>query len=271
MNIHRVAPGESLSSIAKKYGLKSWQELYNHPDNATLRKNRPDPNRIAVGDQVSIPVSGLALTEAMVAIYAWQGKKPTRGFELCAKTISSTFSQGKSIVRHTRSKVEFLSLCGELAKSYRISAFHVYSHFGMDGPIFSDGQFLVSEMNESILPVMNWTENACATFYGCNAGLSPWIIAFMAGQKTRVRGSAGFSLFSKRANQFYPFDGDPDSTPCYLDCFPGMTDLLVAKFGNTRPENFLEDVWRKAVTLPDWIQGRSKHLPPRPMREFHPQ
>lgn len=271
MAIHKVLPGETLSVIAKKYGFQTWQELYNHPDNAMLRKLRPDPNRIAVGDQISIPAKAATLPETMVAVYAWQGKKPTRGFELCAKTISSTFPNGQSILRETRSKAEFLSLCKELAKSYRVSAFHVYSHFGMDGPIFSDGQFLVSEMNDSVLPVMNWTDNACAHFYGCNAGLSPWIIAFMGGQKVRVRGSAGFSLFSKQANRFYPFDGDPNSTPCYLDCFPGMTDLLIAKFGYTSPDNFLEDLWRKAVILPDWSQARSKHLPPRPMREFWPK
>ena len=55
MAIHRVLPGETLSLIAKKYGLRSWQDIYNHPDNAMLRKNRPDPNRIMVGDQVVIP------------------------------------------------------------------------------------------------------------------------------------------------------------------------------------------------------------------------
>jgi hypothetical protein len=85
-----------------------------------------------------------------------------------------------------------------------------------------------------------------------------------------VKGSAGYSLFSQRRHEFYPFDGDPDHIPCYLDNYPGMQDLLIQKFGYSRPDNFLEEWYRKARTLPEWHAARSKHLPPRPMRTISP-
>jgi len=55
MSTHVVKPGDTLAAIAKKYGLKSWQELYNHPTNAAFRAKRPNPNQISVGDQIVIP------------------------------------------------------------------------------------------------------------------------------------------------------------------------------------------------------------------------
>lgn len=55
MTIHVVKSGETLSGIAKKFGLKSWQELYNHPSNSAFRAKRPNPNLIYPGDQVLIP------------------------------------------------------------------------------------------------------------------------------------------------------------------------------------------------------------------------
>jgi LysM domain len=50
--------GDSLSSIARRHGIKSWRELYNHPDNAGLRSKRPNPNVIFPGDVVIIPQKG---------------------------------------------------------------------------------------------------------------------------------------------------------------------------------------------------------------------
>jgi len=39
--IHVVQQGECFSSIAARYGMKSWKELYEHPDNAELAKKWP--------------------------------------------------------------------------------------------------------------------------------------------------------------------------------------------------------------------------------------
>ncbi len=60
MPVHTVKPGETLSAIAAKYKVRSWQDIYSHPSNAALRAKRPNPNLIAVGDQVNIPTAGPA-------------------------------------------------------------------------------------------------------------------------------------------------------------------------------------------------------------------
>jgi len=55
---HVIKQGECLSSLAGLFGLRSWQDLYDHPDNAELKKNRPNPNVVAPGDVVIVPDPG---------------------------------------------------------------------------------------------------------------------------------------------------------------------------------------------------------------------
>jgi hypothetical protein len=38
---HVVKQGESLASIAKKYGFTDWWAIYNHPSNADFKRKRP--------------------------------------------------------------------------------------------------------------------------------------------------------------------------------------------------------------------------------------
>lgn len=52
---HQVRQGECLSSIAARYGFADWKAIYEHADNAELRKKRPNPNVIHPGDRVTIP------------------------------------------------------------------------------------------------------------------------------------------------------------------------------------------------------------------------
>jgi N-acetylmuramoyl-L-alanine amidase len=52
--IHVVQQGDCLSSIAARYGVKGWRDLYEHPDNEELRKKRPNPNVLLPGDEVVV-------------------------------------------------------------------------------------------------------------------------------------------------------------------------------------------------------------------------
>lgn len=52
---HPVGPGECLASIAHRYGFGDPLALWNHPDNETLRKKRPDPHCLLPGDVLVIP------------------------------------------------------------------------------------------------------------------------------------------------------------------------------------------------------------------------
>jgi hypothetical protein len=52
---HIVEQGEYLSLIAKKYGFSTYRTLWNHPENADLKKLRKNPNILFPGDRVFIP------------------------------------------------------------------------------------------------------------------------------------------------------------------------------------------------------------------------
>jgi hypothetical protein len=55
--MHTVKRGETLSSIASKYGLSRWEEIYHHPANADFRQKRRNPNLLFPGDVVFVPDS----------------------------------------------------------------------------------------------------------------------------------------------------------------------------------------------------------------------
>jgi hypothetical protein len=50
-----VKDGDTLAKIARKCGLKTWQELYYSPDNTSFRTKRANPNLIYPGDTLMIP------------------------------------------------------------------------------------------------------------------------------------------------------------------------------------------------------------------------
>ena len=53
---HVVRPGEWVGSIALAYGFADWEtEVWNHGNNAELKKNRADPHVLAPGDELFIP------------------------------------------------------------------------------------------------------------------------------------------------------------------------------------------------------------------------
>ena len=52
---HEVTQGESLPSIAAQYGWHDWKPIYDHADNAELKRKRPNPNHLYPGDKVVIP------------------------------------------------------------------------------------------------------------------------------------------------------------------------------------------------------------------------
>jgi hypothetical protein len=269
-NLSKLAPGTAPLAADGKVGPKTIAAIEDF-QRRVVKMTRPD-GRVDPDGKTFRALTGdtAARSRVSVAVAGWTGKEITRGFELCARTVASTFSGGQSVVVTAARKQDFLDLFNQLATQGDLNEFHMYSHSGMDGPIFSDGQFFPAELNKGALPALTWVPGATAHFYGCNAGLSPWVVSFAVSQQVTVKGSAGFSLFSQMRNEFYPFDDDPDRTPCYLDNYPGMEDLLVKNFGYSKASNIFESWWRKAKTYPEWKEARSKHLPPRPMRVIKP-
>lgn len=56
--VHKVEPGECLSSIAMAYGFTDWRKIWMDPQNAGLRQQRKNPSVLLPGDQVFIPDRG---------------------------------------------------------------------------------------------------------------------------------------------------------------------------------------------------------------------
>jgi hypothetical protein len=55
MPYHTVAQGECFVSLAHTYGFGDACILYDHPNNADLKRRRPNPNVLLPGDQVYVP------------------------------------------------------------------------------------------------------------------------------------------------------------------------------------------------------------------------
>ncbi len=53
--VHTVQQGECFTVIARKYGFADFRTIYDHPQNAELKRKRPDPNLLYPGDQIVIP------------------------------------------------------------------------------------------------------------------------------------------------------------------------------------------------------------------------
>jgi hypothetical protein len=49
-----IKSGECISSIAVREGIK-WKEIWEHPDNDTLKRTREHPNILLPGDKVTVP------------------------------------------------------------------------------------------------------------------------------------------------------------------------------------------------------------------------
>ncbi|MHC4399783.1 MAG: LysM peptidoglycan-binding domain-containing protein [Planctomycetota bacterium] len=60
--VYVVRRGDTLTRIARDHGFDSWRTIYNHPDNAAFRRQRPNPDLIYPGDRIVIPDVVTAVT-----------------------------------------------------------------------------------------------------------------------------------------------------------------------------------------------------------------
>jgi LysM domain len=52
---HTVKQGDTLARIARRYGLRSWKQVWDAPENEALRKKRKSPHVLHPGDRVAVP------------------------------------------------------------------------------------------------------------------------------------------------------------------------------------------------------------------------
>ncbi len=54
MPMYTVKPGDYLVKIANEHGIANWKTIWDHPNNAELRKKRKSPDVLFPGDQVYV-------------------------------------------------------------------------------------------------------------------------------------------------------------------------------------------------------------------------
>src|SRR4051812_39592115 len=106
---YAIQQGESLITIAHKFGFLNYKTIYNHPKNADFRKLRPNPNLIHPGDPLYIP-----------------DKAPKK--EKCATGKGHTFVVGRDI---RRIELKILDIDGEPLKKTPYRLF-------LDGNLFTE-------------------------------------------------------------------------------------------------------------------------------------
>ncbi|HVK70297.1 MAG TPA: peptidoglycan-binding protein [Polyangium sp.] len=84
MPIHVVQQGECLSKIAARYGFGDYRVLYDHPDNAELKKKRVNPNVLEPGDRIVIPDKDLKVEEGLATgkLHRFRVRRPRKELRL---------------------------------------------------------------------------------------------------------------------------------------------------------------------------------------------
>jgi len=96
MPYHTIAQGETLFALAAANGLKSWKEILDAPENAELKKIRPDPGILLPGDRVFIPNRVLKQAPSAIdATHTFKVATPKAWLRLAIRDADGTALAGK--------------------------------------------------------------------------------------------------------------------------------------------------------------------------------
>lgn len=98
MPVHNVVQGETIISIADKYGV-SWETVWNAGENARLKQEREDPSILFPGDQVVIPeTTPGSVAAAMGGRHRYRLKKQTALFRVKVEDAAGQPLPGKKFL-----------------------------------------------------------------------------------------------------------------------------------------------------------------------------
>jgi len=82
---YTVKEGETFGQIALQHGFTDWSALYDHPDNAHFKEQRPDPRLVYPGDEIVIPekvTKTEPVQENVLNVFVVSGAKPYLNLKL---------------------------------------------------------------------------------------------------------------------------------------------------------------------------------------------
>lgn len=96
MPYHVVKQGETLMAIAAKNGLESWKAIHDAPENAELKKSRPQPGALKAGDRWFVPSRELKHKPAAVdAKHPFKVSRPKAFLRLAVRDADGAPLAGK--------------------------------------------------------------------------------------------------------------------------------------------------------------------------------
>ncbi|MFT7681532.1 MAG: hypothetical protein ACI935_000999 [Moritella dasanensis] len=81
-SVYTIVSGDNLTKIARRFGFRNYQTIYDHELNANFKELRPNPNFIQVGDEIVIPnkvMKTVSSSEGTVQVYRLKKEKLIRG------------------------------------------------------------------------------------------------------------------------------------------------------------------------------------------------
>lgn len=115
---YTVQAGDTLPGIAFDHGFRSWETIYDHPQNETLRRQRPNPGELYVGDQIYIPDK----QAKTVQIEAFgPNDDPTKKYIFTLKTLKthiSLYLEDEEGDPYTNADYEVKVTVGDVEESY---------------------------------------------------------------------------------------------------------------------------------------------------------
>lgn len=172
--IHTVKDGEHLSGIAAKYGFSSYKTIWEHPENAELKKERKNPNILNPGDKLFIPEKEVK-EESRSVDAKHRFEADTELLVLRVKVLD--------LMERPRSEPCTLS-----TNSGAFPMFEVNDHI-LAGTISSD-----AETGELFFPLQDQSDVKIPVFIG---GLNP--ITEATGQQQRLNNLGYFAGFDERS------------------------------------------------------------------------
>jgi hypothetical protein len=172
--IHIVKDGEHLPGIAAMYGFSSYKSVWEHPENAELKKERKNPNILNPGDKVFIPDKEIK-----------EETRPADAKHLFEADTELLVLRVKVLDLLDRPRGEPCTLSTDSAN---FSLFEVNDHI-LAGTISSD-----AEKGELFFPIADQSDVKIPVFIG---GLNP--IKEVTGQQQRLNNLGYFAGFDEHS------------------------------------------------------------------------